>query len=118
AETSMPDAKSPEQHVQVPLAPEVGTTRLLGLLAHKGSDLVKAEVELARAELKADLKDEIGMAKGLGVAGVCALITLTLLLVALAMGLAEKTALHSWSASLLVAGVVAAIGMVAGLVGW
>jgi hypothetical protein len=78
--------------------------------------LVKKEVELARAELKADLKAEVAMAKGLGVAGLCALFTANLILVAIAMALGNV--LQEWAAALLVAGVVLAVGTVAGLIGW
>jgi uncharacterized membrane protein YqjE len=78
--------------------------------------LAKKEVELAKAELKADLKNEVAMAKGLGVAGLCAIWTVSMMLVAVAMGLG--TALPEWAAALIVAAAVLLVGTVAGMVGW
>jgi len=91
---------------------------LLGELAHKGSQLARKEVELAKAEVRQDLRAEIKMAGGLGVAGACALLTLQLLLVAVAFALMESGALPGWAASLVLAAVVLAIGTGAGLWGW
>jgi uncharacterized membrane protein YqjE len=78
--------------------------------------LAKKEVELAKSELKADLKKEVAMAKGLGVAGLCAIWTVSMMLVAVAMALG--TALPQWAAALIVAAAVLLVGTVAGLVGW
>jgi uncharacterized membrane protein YqjE len=78
--------------------------------------LAKKEIELAKTELRADLKQELGMVKRLGVAGVCALCMLNLLLVALAMALGSV--MPEWGAALLVAAAVLAAGLVAGLTGW
>lgn len=91
---------------------------LVSELARKGSQLARKEVELAKVEARQDLRSEIKMAGGLGVAGVCALLTLALLLVAVAFGLAEADVLPGWAASLLLAAVVLAIGTAAGLWGW
>jgi hypothetical protein len=79
-------------------------------------DLVKKEVELAKVEVKADLQAEVGMAKGLGVAGLCAIWTVSMMLVAGAFALA--TVLPGWAAALIVAAAVLAVGTIAGLVGW
>ena len=87
-------------------------------LAKKGSELVRKEVELAKAEAREDLRTELRMVKGLGVAGVCALLTLQMLLVAVAFALAEAGVVPGWAASLIVAAVVLAVGTAAGLWGW
>ena len=87
-------------------------------LARQASLLARKEVALAKSEVREDLRTEIRTATGLGVAGVCALCTLNLLLVALVLGLAEADVLRGWLAALVVAAVVLAIGTVAGLVGW
>jgi uncharacterized membrane protein YqjE len=87
-------------------------------LARKASSLARKEVELAKSELRADLKTELSMASGLGIAGVCALLALALLLMALVLGLAEAGVWSGWAGALIVAAVVLAIGTVAGLVGW
>ncbi|HEX9289953.1 MAG TPA: phage holin family protein [Anaeromyxobacteraceae bacterium] len=87
-------------------------------LARKGSLLARKEVALAKSEAREDIRSEIRMASGLGVAGVCALVTVQLLLVALVLALAEGKVMRGWLAALLVAAVVLAIGTVAGLLGW
>ncbi len=94
------------------------TKDLVTETARKASQLVKKEVELAKVELKADVRSEIEMASGLGVAGVCALLTLELLLVAGVLALMEAGILPGWAAALVVAAVIAAIGAGAGLWGW
>jgi uncharacterized membrane protein YqjE len=91
---------------------------VVAALASKASELARAEVALAKAEVKQDLRAEIRMASGLGIAGVCALLTVALLLVSVVFALAESGTLPGWAAALVVAGVVLAIGTVAGLVGW
>lgn len=96
----------------------MGTRDLVTELARKASELARKEIELAKAEAKADLRSGIKMAGGLGVAGVCALLTIELLLVALVLALMEGGVMAGWAAALLVAGVVLAIGAVAGLWGW
>jgi uncharacterized membrane protein YqjE len=91
---------------------------LITELAKKGSQLVRKEVELAKAEAREDLRSELRMAKGLGVAGVCALLTVQMLLVAIAFALMEADVVPGWAASLIVAVVVLAVGTAAGLWGW
>jgi Putative Actinobacterial Holin-X, holin superfamily III len=78
--------------------------------------LAKKEIELAKAELKADLKNEIAMAKGLTVAGLCAIWTVSMMLVAVALALGKV--MPEWAAALVVAAAVLLVGTVAGLVGW
>ncbi len=58
------------------------------------------------------------MASGLGIAGVCAIVALQTLLVALILGLAEAGVVRGWLGALVVTAVVLAVGTVAGLVGW
>jgi Putative Actinobacterial Holin-X, holin superfamily III len=87
-------------------------------LAQKASLLARKEVELAKTEVREQLRAEVKMASGLGVAGVCALVTINMLLVALVFGLSEAGILRGWLAALIVAAVVLAIGTVAGLIGW
>ena len=89
---------------------------LIGYISQNALQLAKTEVELAKTELKADLKKEVGMAKGLGVAGLCALWAVSLMLMACALALG--TVMAEWAAALVVAGGVLLVGTVAGLVGW
>jgi uncharacterized membrane protein YqjE len=95
---------------------EATTGQLVADMLKQSTELVKKEVALAKAELHADFKREIAAAKGLGVAGVCALCGLNLLLVMVAFLLADV--MPAWAAALVVAGVVLAIGTVFGLIGW
>ena len=89
---------------------------LLGHIVDSATQLAKKEIELAKSELRADLKKEVSMAKGLGVAGLCALWTVSLMLVAGALALG--TVIPEWAAALVVAAAVLAVGTVAGLLGW
>lgn len=94
------------------------TKELVAELARKASLLARKEVALVKSEARDDLRSEIRMASGLGVAGLCALLGLQMLLVALVLGLAEGGVLRGWLAALLLAGVLLAIGTAAGLLGW
>ena len=87
-------------------------------LAQKASLLVRKEIELAKAEAREQIRTEVKAASGLGVAGVCALLALNMLLVALVAALAQGGVMSGWLAALVVAAVVLAIGTVAGLIGW
>lgn len=94
------------------------TKDLVTELARKASLLARKELELAKTELKADVRSEIEMASGLGVAGLCAILTLQLLLTAVVLALMEAGVLPGWAAALVVAAVVLAIGTGVGLWGW
>jgi putative superfamily III holin-X len=89
---------------------------LLQDITHSAVLLAKKEIELAKAEIKSDLKKEVAMAKGLGVAGLCAIWTVSMMLVAAALALA--TVMAGWAAALIVAAAVLLVGTVAGMVGW
>jgi uncharacterized membrane protein YqjE len=89
---------------------------LLRHIVENGALLAKKEIELARVELRADIKREVAMAKGLGVAGVCALCVLNLMLVAIVMALGFV--MPEWGAALAVAAAVLGVGTIFGLVGW
>lgn len=94
----------------------VPTGELVEELVGKVTRLARKEVELAKTELQENLRSEVAMAKGLGIAGVCALTTLNLLCVALALFLARW--IPGWGAALIVAAGVMLVGSLAGLWGW
>lgn len=101
----------------VPLSVQGMTNReLIGHTIESATQLVKKEIELAKSELRADIKKEVAMAKGLGIAGLCAIWAVSLMLVAAAFALA--TVLPGWAAALIVAAAVLLVGTIAGLVGW
>jgi len=87
-------------------------------LTRNASLLARKEIALVRSEVKEDLRTELRTASGLGVAGVCALCTLNLLLLAVVLALMQAGTMSGWLAALVVAAVVLAIGTVAGLVSW
>jgi uncharacterized membrane protein YqjE len=95
---------------------ERSTTELLQELKTDVLAISKAQIELAKAELKETVEREVRLVAGLGVGGVCALIFVNLLLVALIFGLANY--LPGWLAALIVAAAVAAIGCAAIAFGW
>jgi hypothetical protein len=98
-----------------PLA-AASTAELVGRLADQAKELVKKEVELAKAELRGEWKNELKLAAGFSVAAAAAIVTVTLLFVALALGLGEL--LPPWAAMLVVAAGTLVMGGVAGAAGW
>jgi uncharacterized membrane protein YqjE len=86
---------------------------LIAEILGKSAALGKREVELARAEIKADLLSQVAMVKAFAVAAVLALLALNLLLVAIVAVLSVY--MPFWLSALLVAGVLL---LAAGLLGW
>src|SRR4051812_20585817 len=98
-------------------SPEALSTKdLLAGIVGEATALVRKEVELARAELVADLRAEATTATMLGVGGVLGLCGLTLVFVTIAFALASV--LPGWAASLIVTGAVLAAAGIVALVGW
>jgi len=113
----------PDQRSSVPYRSENGAPldalplpELLSNITDKAKLLVEKEVELAKTEIKADVKAEIGMAKGLAIAGIALMLGIQMLLVSLAFVLSSY--MESWLAALVVAAPFLVLGVVAGLVGW
>lgn len=98
------------------LARGLSTRDLISEITTKASLLVKKEVELARAEIRADFRSELAMVKALAVALVAALVGLNMLVVAGVLALAAI--IPGWAAGLLVGGGVLAIAAVVGYIGW
>ena len=91
------------------------STQLVGETAREAIALIKAQVELAKSELKEDLRSEVAAAKGLSVAAVAGLSGLSVLLVAAAFGLAAVMPI--WAALLIVAGVMLLVAGIAAAIG-
>jgi uncharacterized membrane protein YqjE len=89
---------------------------LFAELVKETRELAKAEIDLARAELQADLNREIKMAKGLVAAAVCLMAGIDMLLVALVFALAGT--LPGWAAALVLAAVFFSIAAIVGLMAW
>jgi hypothetical protein len=92
------------------------TTELVGLIAGRAALLAEKQVELAKAEVRANIRAEIRMAIGLAIAAVCAIVAISLLLVAAVFGLSGS--MPGWAAALILAGVMLLLGGIAGMVGW
>lgn len=86
-----------------------GITRRVVLLATR-------EVALAKAEIRSDVKSEIAMAKGLGIAALSALLGFNMLLVA--AGFALAAIVPGWAAALIVGAPFIVLGIVMGTIGW
>ena len=97
-------------------AGSLSTLELVRRLLQTGSLLIKKEVELARAELKADLQAQLRMAKRLAIAAVLALLGINLLLVAAVFALAHV--MPGWLAALALGVLLLAVGGAIGLVAW
>lgn len=97
-------------------ARSLSTRELVSRLVKAGSLLVAKEVELARAEMKADIKAELGVVKLLIAAAVAAVLGLNLLLVAAVFALTQW--LPGWLAALALAGAFLVISFGLGLIGW
>jgi uncharacterized membrane protein YqjE len=97
-------------------ATNLSTKELLGRIVEEGTALVRKEMELARAELTADLKAEVRTAKALGVGAILGLCGLVLALVTIVFALA--LVMPGWAAALIVTGVVLAAAGVVAAIGW
>jgi uncharacterized membrane protein YqjE len=95
---------------------DLSTRELVSRILQTGSRLVSTQIELARAEVKADIESQIQMAKLLAVAAVGALLGLNLLLVAAAFALAHW--MPAWLAALSLGVLVLVVSGVIGYIGW
>ncbi len=96
----------------------LSTTELVGLIAGRATLLAEKQVELVKAEVRANLRAEIRMAIGLATTAVCAIAALAVLVVAGAFAIVEAGWLPGWLAALVLAVALLLVGAVAGLVGW
>ena len=104
-------------HVPVdPVTQSLSTRQLLAQLLETLSLLVTKEVELARAELKADMKAELDMVKLLAAGGIVALLGVNMLLVAAVFALSVW--MPGWIVALGAAVVLLAIAGLLAFIGW
>ncbi len=97
---------------------ELSMRELIAEIVRTGSQLARKEVDLAKAELRSDIRSEVSMAVGLAITAACGIVALGLLLVAAVLGLAEGGVLPGWLGALLAAGLMIVLGAVIGLVSW
>lgn len=89
---------------------------LITELKEQVSLLVKKEVDLAKTELKADIKAEALMAGGFLIAAIFGFLTITMLCVTAVFAIA--IVLPGWAAGLIVSGFLLLISLIAALIGW
>jgi hypothetical protein len=102
--------------MEVEAKQRLGTGALMRQIVSQAELLAKKELELAKAELRVDLRSQVRVAGGLGVAAVAGLITITLLLVTAALAL--SLVMPGWAAGLIVSGVMLAVAAIFGLMSW
>jgi hypothetical protein len=95
---------------------QLGTGVLVRRIVSQVELLAKKEVELARTELRADLRSEARVAEGLGIAAVAALVTVNLLLFTAALAL--SLVMPGWAAGLIVSGAMLIVALLFAVVSW
>lgn len=95
---------------------DLSTPELMKAILGQVTLLGKKQFALARTELEANLRSEVKAAGGLGVAGVGAIITVTLFLVTAILGLANV--MPAWAAGLAVSGFMLAVVAIVAGVSW
>jgi uncharacterized membrane protein YqjE len=105
------DSRSAERHAEA-----LSTRALIKEITSEVSLLAKQQIELAKVELRADLKHEVGMVTGLGVSAIAALMTLNLLLVTAVFALASI--IPGWAAGLIVSAFTLVVAGMAAVIGW
>lgn len=101
-----------------PPVQDLSTIALVKEISGEVGHLVTSQLELAKTELRADLRAEATTVRGLGIAALAALTTVSLLLVTAALALAQAQVMRPWAAGLLVSGVTLAVGGVVALMAW
>ena len=94
----------------------LSTRELVSRILQTGSRLVSKEIELAKAEVKADLAAELAMLKMLAAAAVGVLLGVNLLLVAVVFALAHW--IPGWLAALGLGGIILVASAMVGYIGW
>lgn len=97
-------------------AQELSNRELISEITAKASLLAKKELELVKAEIRADVQAELAMAKALGIAAIGAMFGLNLLLVAGVLALGAS--IPGWVAALIIGGVLLVASAVIAYVGW
>jgi hypothetical protein len=94
----------------------LSTRALVREISDKAALLARKEVQLATAEVKSDLRSELGMAKGLTIGGLAALLGLNVLLLAAAVAVASV--MPAWIGAMLMAAVLIGVGAALGYRSW
>jgi hypothetical protein len=95
---------------------DLSTGDLIKQISEEVSQLAQKQIELAKTELGANLRDEARMLGGLGVAGVGGLVTLNLVFVSAVLALGHV--MPGWAAGLLMAAAVGLTTAIGGRLAW
>ena len=96
-------------------AAALSTAELIKEITREVGVLVRKQIELAKAELREDVRAEAVAAGGLGVGAIAALLALNMIFVTIALALARV--MPGWAAGLIVTGFLLGIAAIAALVG-
>jgi hypothetical protein len=97
-------------------AAALSTAELVKEITSQFGALAKKQMELAKTELRSDVRAEVAMARGIGLGAILVLLTVAMLLVTLILALAQR--MPGWSAGLLVSGMLLGVAIIVGLIGW
>lgn len=97
--------------------PDNGTGAAAKAVAQDATELVKAEVALAKAEIQAALRAKATGAGLLGAAGALVAVAFLGLLLAAGFALSEVAGLPGWASALIVSGALIVVALVLALVG-
>lgn len=111
----MPNDDPPTVH-SARSASNLSLPELMGEIRDQVTLLVRKQLDLAKAELRSDIRTEAVMAGGLGVAAVLGIVTLTMLFVTATFALA--LVLPGWAAALIVTGFALLLTGAATLFAW
>jgi hypothetical protein len=95
---------------------DLSTGELIKQISEEVSQLAQKQIELAKAELGANLRDEARMLGGLGVAGVGGLVTLNLVFMSAVLALGQV--MPGWAAGLVMAAAVGLTTAIGGRLAW
>ena len=98
------------------IASNLTTVELVKEITSQVGLLAKKQIELAKAELRANIRAEAFTVGGLGVAALSAICTLNLLFVTAALALTRV--MPAWMAGLVVTGFLLVFTAIAGAVSW
>jgi len=97
-------------------AAALSTTELVREITSQFGVLAKKQIELAKTELRSDVRAEVAMARGLGIGAIAALMTVAMLLVTVILALSLK--MPGWAAGLIVSGALLGVAIITALIGW
>lgn len=97
-------------------AAALSTPQILAAISRETQDLIKTQIDLVKAEIRADVTRELNTVKGFGAAALAVLAGLNLLFVAGVLGLAEV--MPAWLAALVGTAMLWMVGAAVAVYAW